>query len=115
MFLLGLDLGTTSVKAAVFDEHGKRYYVRSIEYSLDTDPSTGYIELAPEKYTAICRELIDEAGASFPLTALSIDSQGETMILTDADDRPLCPAINWMDCRATAEAAAARAAACGPA
>ncbi|MDY4898109.1 MAG: FGGY family carbohydrate kinase [Eubacteriales bacterium] len=109
MFLLGLDLGTTSVKAAVFDEHGKRYYVRSIEYSLDTDPSTGYIELAPEKYTAICRELIDEAGASFPLTALSIDSQGETMILTDADDRPLCPAINWMDCRATAEAAAIEA------
>ena len=32
MFLLGLDLGTTSVKAAVFDEHGNRYYVRSIEY-----------------------------------------------------------------------------------
>lgn len=104
MFLLGLDLGTTSVKAAVFDEHGKRHYVRSIEYSLDTDPVTGFIELAPERYTAVCRELIDDAGRRFPLTALSIDSQGETMIITGDDDRPLYPAVNWMDCRATCEA-----------
>lgn len=104
MFLLGLDLGTTSVKAAVFDELGKRYFVRSIEYSLDTDPSTGFIELAPERYTAICRELIAEACSLYPLTALSVDSQGETLIITDACDRPLYPAINWMDCRATAEA-----------
>lgn len=106
MNLLGVDIGTTSVKAAVFDGNGERLALRKTEYMLDTDPATGYIELSPEKYTDICREMIDGLASEYKIDALAIDSQGETMIVTDGNGVPLYPAINWMDCRAEKEAAA---------
>ena len=102
---LGLDIGTTSLKAAVFDEHGTRLGLTHKEYTLDTDPVTGFIEFDPEQYIAMCRESIDELRASCgEITALSVDTQGETLILADENGTPLCPAIVWLDNRATAEA-----------
>ena len=42
---LGIDIGTTSLKAAVFDGAGKRLAVRSVDYTLDTDAETGFIRM----------------------------------------------------------------------
>ena len=102
---LGIDVGTTSVKAAVFDETGRRLALRSVDYVLDTDAATGFIEFDAERYATICRdvarELRDEVGG---LDAISVDTQGETLILADADGRPLAPAVVWLDNRATQEA-----------
>ena len=102
---LGIDVGTTSVKAAVFDETGRRLALRSVDYALDTDAATGFIEFDAERYATICRdvarELRDEVGG---LDAISVDTQGETLILADADGHPLCPAVVWLDNRATQEA-----------
>lgn len=103
MNFLGIDLGTTSVKAAVFDDTGRRLSLRSVEYSLDTGAG-GVIEFPAERYVSICRELIDGLSAEFRIEALSIDSQGETLILADSDGKALYPAINWMDTRAVNEA-----------
>ena len=47
---LGIDIGTTSLKAAVFDENGKRLALRSVDYKLDTDAKSGYIEFDADKY-----------------------------------------------------------------
>ena len=41
---LGIDIGTTSLKAAVFDSTGKRLGVRAVDYTLSTDAETGFIE-----------------------------------------------------------------------
>ena len=102
---LGIDIGTTSLKAAVFDMTGKRRAMRCVDYTLDTDAATGFIEFDADKYVSMCREVIaslkEECG---DIEAFAIDTQGETMILTDADGKPLCPAIVWLDNRATAEA-----------
>ena len=102
---LGMDIGTTSIKAAVFDATGKRLGLRRVDYTLDTSAETGFIEFDPEKYVEMCktvvRELREECGE---ITALSIDTQGETLILTDECGTPVCPAIVWLDNRATAEA-----------
>lgn len=102
---LGIDIGTTSLKAAVFDADGNRLGLRSVDYTLDTDPKTGFIEFDAEKYAQICRdviaELTEECGE---IAALSVDTQGETLILTDGDGNPLCPAVNWLDNRAVREA-----------
>ena len=38
--------------------------------------------------------------------AISIDTQGETLIVTDCENRPLRPAIVWLDNRADAQAKA---------
>ncbi len=102
---LGLDIGTTSLKAAVFDECGVRVGLRRVDYTLDTDAERGFIEFDAEKYITMCREVIDDLTAECgEITALSVDTQGETLIVTDEDGKPLYPAIVWLDNRATKEA-----------
>ena len=104
---LGLDIGTTSLKAAVFDGEGKRLAVRAVDYTLNTDPATEYIEFAPERYIEMCRTVIDDLAAELGhIDAISVDTQGETLIVTDEDGNPLYPAIVWLDNRATEEAEA---------
>ena len=102
---LGIDIGTTSLKAAVFDAEGKRYGLRVVDYTLDTDAERGYIEFDPERYVQMCREVIDELRSECgEITALSVDTQGETLIVADECGKPLMPAIVWLDNRAVKEA-----------
>ena len=107
---LGIDIGTTSLKAAVFNRQGERLALRSLEYTTDTDPESGFIEFSPDAYVDMCRRVIDELAAECGgLDAISVDTQGETLILTDEDGTPLAPAIVWLDNRATEEANAIEA------
>ena len=102
---LGLDIGTTSIKAAVFAKDGTRLALRSVDYTLDTDSATGYIEFDADKYVKMCKDVIaDLTTECGKIDALSIDTQGETIIFTDADGVPVHPAIVWLDNRATEEA-----------
>ena len=107
---LGIDIGTTSLKAAVFNGEGKRLAVRSVDYTLDTDAETGFIEFNADEYVAMSRRVIDELEAECgKIDAISVDTQGETLILTDKAGKPLCPAVVWLDNRAVAEAEAIKA------
>lgn len=102
---IGIDIGTTSLKAAVFDEQGKRLALKSVDYTLDTDSATGYIEFDAENYVTMCKNVVDELSSECgTISALSIDTQGETIIFTDGQGKALHPAIVWLDNRATAEA-----------
>ncbi len=108
---LGIDIGTTSLKAAAFDERGSRLALYTAEYTPDTDPATGYIELDPEAYVTMCRQAIQDIEARCGrITALSVDTQGETLILADGEGNPLCPAVVWLDNRAVEEAETIRSA-----
>ena len=102
---IGIDIGTTSIKAAVFTADGTRLALRTVDYTLDTDPQTGYIEFEATKYVEMCKDVIkdlsDECGK---IDALSIDTQGETLIFTDENGTPVYPAIVWLDNRASEEA-----------
>ena len=102
---LGIDIGTTSMKAAVFDKDGNRLALRNVDYTLDTDSATGYIEFEATKYIEMCKQVIDDLVAECgAIDALSVDTQGETIIFTDECGKPLCPAIVWLDNRAAKEA-----------
>ena len=102
---LGIDIGTTSLKAAVFDSEGNRIAKRTVDYVLDTDSKTGFIEFDANKYVAMCKDVISDLNRECgKIDALSIDTQGETLILTDETGNPLCPAIVWLDNRAVEEA-----------
>ena len=102
---LGIDIGTTSLKAALFNGLGERVTLRSVDYVLDTDAATGFIEFPAEKYAEMCEtviaDILSECGR---IDAISIDTQGETLILTDDGGVPLCPAVVWLDNRAVDEA-----------
>ncbi len=102
---MGIDIGTTSLKAAVFDADGNRVAMRSMDYTLNTDPETGTIEFDADRYVQMCRQVISELqNECGKISALSVDTQGETMILADEAGKPLCPAVVWLDNRAVEEA-----------
>jgi len=102
---LGIDIGTTSLKAAVFDAEGKRLALKSVDYTLDTDPTTGFIEFDANRYVTMCLETVDQLAEECDgIDALSVDTQGETIIFADEEGNAIAPAIVWLDNRATVEA-----------
>ncbi len=107
--LMGIDAGTTSVKAALFSPDHQMLAVARQEYTLDS-PSPERAQLDPEIYWQACtlavRQVIAQAGASpQEIAALAVSSQGETIIPLDRLGRPLYPAIVWLDNRAASQAA----------
>lgn len=102
MNLLGIDIGTTSVKVAVFDETLKCRYCSTADYTLDTHGEI--VEFDAEGYWSIVKSEIEKARAVCNIDALAVDTQCETLVLTDKAGTPLCPAIVWLDNRADEEA-----------
>ena len=102
MNFLGIDIGTTSVKAAAFDESLNMKASLTADYTLDSHGDI--VEFDANEYWNIVKGAIDEIRGKVEIDALAVDTQCETMILTDGEGNPLCPAIVWLDNRATEEA-----------
>ncbi len=107
-FVLGVDIGTTAIKAAAFDESGGLTGSHTCEYKLLT-PSSGTIELDAQSYVHAFKVAVREAIADSRIDAasivsLGISAQGETLFFVDENGVPLRPAIVWMDNRASVEA-----------
>lgn len=102
MTLLGIDYGTTSVKAQLFDESLKVLDSALVDYTLISSGNT--VELEAEKYLDFLKEIIDGIKEKHSIDALAIDTQCETLILTDENGIPVRNAIVWLDNRATEEA-----------
>jgi xylulokinase len=109
--LIGLDIGTTSVKVGVFDASGRQLAAIGREYRI-AHPAPDRAELDAETYwtatvEAVCEALavVRTAGShAADVVAVGVSSQGETVVPVDAGGRPLAPAMVWLDNRATAEA-----------
>ena len=106
---LTFDVGTTSVKTVLFDRDGRIRGKVIRNYTLDT-PAVGWIELDPEIYWKAVVEGLQEvirASGVDPKSVRTVSgcSQGETVIFLDAADKPVRPAIVWLDTRARAEVA----------
>jgi len=102
MYLLGIDVGTTSLKAVVFNECGKQISSSTLDYTLITKGD--YVEFDAEQYWNLLQKGMKEAVGDLDISALSIDTQCETLILTDEKGNPIRNAIVWLDNRATEEA-----------
>ena len=100
--LLGVDFGTTSLKACLFDENGKMLITKSIKYELITKGE--FIEFPAEEFFNNFLKVFNEITSEYKVDALSVDTQGETLIILDADGNPLMNAIIWLDNRASVEA-----------
>ena len=88
-YLLGIDMGTTSMKAAVYDTKGQLMKSAVVEYDLIT-PSTVIVEEKPEVYMeaiAACMNKIREKGFAdtADVTTVSFSVQGETFFVLDED------------------------------
>ena len=107
-YLLGVDLGTTAIKTALFNTEGQKVASCTKEYSL-LAPQPQYAEQEPEVYWSAFREslsaVLNEAKTdSEDILALSVSAQGETMTCLDKDGNPLRNFIVWMDSRSYTEA-----------
>jgi xylulokinase len=106
---LGIDVGTTSVKAGVFNHLGHTLALARRDYSLDT-PSVDLVQLEADLYwqatNDVVRRCLAEPGVPpDPISAIAVSSQGETTIAVDAQGIPLHPALVWLDNRARQQAA----------
>ena len=85
MSLMGIDVGTTGCKAAVFSLDGELLALAYREYPL-VHPKPGFTELDPELIWASVAEVIREANAGLaadPAQALAVSCQGEAVVPVD--------------------------------
>ncbi len=101
-YLLGIDIGTTSLKAAVFDENAKCMKSVTKDYTLEVRDD--FVEFPAESYWSLFSEALSELSAEYEISAMSIDTQCETIIVADEKGTPLRKAIVWLDNRATTDA-----------
>ena len=102
MKCLGIDFGTTSVKAVLFDDSLNEIATSSEEYTLNTRDNL--VELDPEKYWSMLQNALNTIREKSEIHCLAVDTQCETLILTDEQGNPVRDAIVWLDNRATEEA-----------
>lgn len=105
--ILGIDVGTTSVKAGLVAPDGV-IVARFGESYGTARPENGRAEQNPDDWM----RLIDKAIAQFvgdgfgpQITAIGLCSQVNTHVFVDAQGAPLMPAILWQDGRAAAQGA----------
>jgi xylulokinase len=110
--LLGIDVGTTGVRAGVFDEQGRQLTEASSACPPVT-PAPGRAEADAERWWAAVADVCGRVGQKVSLAqieGIGVVGQAPTAVLVEADARPLGPAILWLDVRAAAEARAIDAA-----
>ncbi|MGD0296156.1 MAG: glycerol kinase GlpK [Bryobacteraceae bacterium] len=105
-FLLSLDEGTTSARAALYDEQGRRTLMESVPIECRY-PQPGWVEQDAEQIwrsqlEAVLRIVARESGGARSIAAIGVTNQRETTIVWDRKTgKPVAPAIVWQ-CRRTA-------------
>jgi xylulokinase len=111
-FVIGLDCGTQSAKACIWDLKGRCVSRASAPLSVAT-PHPGWAEQDPEEWWGSARAAVAQAASAIDpgcIIALGIAFQRETFTLTDSHRVPLRPGILWLDIRASEETAEVSAA-----
>lgn len=103
-YLLGIDIGTSACKIAVFDRNGQVIAAANGDYPVYY-PQPGWAEQNPEKWwSAVCtaiRQVLDK-GRIMPeeIQGVGIDGQSWAAIAVDREGKVLTNTPIWMDTRA---------------
>ena len=105
-YLLGVDIGTSSCKTAIFDPDGKVIAQGGSEYPVSY-PEKGWAEQDPaDWWNGICRairEMIGEGSINpADIAGIGIDGQSWSAIALDRNGNVLCPTPIWTDTRSEA-------------
>ncbi len=99
--LLGIDEGTSAVKAVLYDSDLRPLAEARREKRL-AYPRPGWVEQDPDEVLSAVVDAVGEllAHASEPVTACGLDHQGESVLAWETDTgRPLTPIVTWQDKR----------------
>jgi xylulokinase len=101
--LVGVDVGTSAVKAVALDEAGDFVAAAEEPYALST-PRSGWAEQDPEDWWraagSVMAQLHKQSGRP---AAIGLSGQMHGLVALDRSDRVIRPAILWNDQRATRE------------
>ena len=98
---IGVDLGTSAVKLLLMDEQGEIKNVVSKEYPLEF-PQPGWSQQAPEDWRKAVMEGIPELLKGYngaDVAGIGCGGQMHGLVILDADDNVIRPAILWNDGR----------------
>lgn len=105
--LIGIDLGTTGCRSAVFDENLNIFGEEYIEYTL-INLSDREIEQDANEWWELTKKVVkasvEKSGInSERIKGISVSSQGIAVMPVDKECKPLRNAISWLDTRAVDE------------
>jgi len=101
MHFVGLDIGTTGCRAAIFSETGALVSNASREYTVDI-PQPSWAEQDAENVWRLTQDALVEAISTAQINrvaAVGLSVQGETVIPVDKQGRAIRPAVLGMDSR----------------
>jgi xylulokinase len=105
--VIGVDVGTTNVKAGAFTIEGLAVAAASAELRINR-PKPGWATYDPiEMWEQTARVLVEVSSAiegRFAPRAIAVSSMAETAIALDSHNRPVYQAIAWFDSRTTEQA-----------
>jgi len=105
--LIGIDVGTTNVKAVAFDLQG-RVLASAARHNVALHPRPGWAEYDAEGLFAAAAATLREAVARLPanhlVAGVAVSSMAETAVALDRDGRAIRPSIAWHDERTGSQA-----------
>ncbi len=101
---IGVDLGSTNLKAAVYSEDFKLIdrQSRPVEYIRDN----GFVEFDVQKYVTDLVSLLEDMlkqNHIATIRQIAFTGQAESLVVLDGQGKPLMNAISWMDERSVEE------------
>lgn len=100
--LLGIDLGTGSVKALLLHPDGTVLAEASHSYPVQA-PKPGWAETDPDAWWSAVGHAVRQVvtGSPHPINAIGLSGQMHGVVLADQEGQPLRPAILWADMRSS--------------
>jgi xylulokinase len=99
--VVGVDLGTTALKAGLFDAEGRMLASDASRYAIER-PLPEWAEQQPGAWTAALAEVLESlapAARGRRVAAVAVCSQVNTHVFVDGAGQALRPAITWQDQR----------------
>jgi len=100
--LLGIDLGTSSVKAVLVKVDGHIDGLGSVEYAIH-QPQPGIAEQDPQEWwravVSAIHQAVSAVKGKVQVQAIGLDGQMHSTVLLDDGAQPLTPAVIWPDQR----------------
>ena len=104
-YLLGIDIGTSGTKVIAIDENGNLIASATREYPLHTPRPLWAEQNADDWWDATCaclQQITGEIPAA-EIAGIGLSGQMHGLVMLDAADKPLRPAILWCDQRTQAQ------------
>lgn len=103
-YLIGLDIGTSSVKGILIAEDGSRQFTEKGSFEYDRPVEKAYF-ISAEEYLRICFGTLRKLTAQLPedgeICGLCAASASGNLLLLGPDGKPSTPIFNWQTCITT--------------